>query len=178
MKCKECGADNPANSEFCQQCGTRLAKERGDTTKKPGYWKRQTLTGKILIIFFLIIILGIIAVFALAMTVPQAQTTDLNLTDAKSLGTQYDTLQINGTATPGAKVTINNAEITADNNGKFTYNLTNIATGTTNVNITAKAPDKQYATLMMVVIRSVTDVSGGTFYELKWNWNGTVSYYS
>ena len=177
MKCKECGAENPANSEFCQECGTKLAAESADKTQKKGWWKRQTLTGKILIIFFALILIGIVAVVAIVMSAPEV--TALNITSANSsMDSKFSTLEINGTTDPGATVAINNTQVTADSNGKFNYNLTNIANGTTNINITAKAANKQFSSLIMQLVRSVTNTGGGTDYELRWHWNGTVSHYS
>lgn len=141
--------------------------------EKKGYWKRQTLTAKILLVIFAIFVIGIVAVVALVMTAPQV--TAVNITDAKNADQEMTKLEINGTSDPGAVVKINNAQVTADNNGKWTYNLTDIATGNTNVNITAKIPNKQSATIIIIVTRTVTEGSAGTLYHLEWHWNGTVT---
>lgn len=104
------------------------------------------------------------------MTLPEV--TAINITDAKNLNSEMTILQINGTTDPGAAVTVNGQKATVDSNGKYTYDLSGIVTGNTNVNITAQSPNKKYSTIIMVVTRTVTDTS--TIYHLEWNWNGTV----
>ncbi|MCZ3366501.1 MULTISPECIES: hypothetical protein [Methanobacterium] len=113
--------------------------KEGDEKKR--YWKRQTLTAKILIIFFSIIVLGVIAVIVIGTSLPTY--TDLNVTPSNASGIYMNTLTFNGVTEPGATVTIDNHSVTPSNMGKFSYNLTNIALGTHNVSIVAKVPDKE-----------------------------------
>lgn len=127
---------------------------------------------KILMAILVLAVLGVVAVSGCT-TTPQ---TAINITNAANTNAEMTILQINGTTDPGATVTVNGAQATVDSNGKYTYNLTNIATGESKVNITAKSPNKQSATIIMTVIRTVTETDTGTLYELKWNWNGTVTY--
>jgi hypothetical protein len=127
---------------------------------------------KILIAILALALLGVVAVSGCTTT----PVTNINLTDAKNTNSEMTILEINGTTDPGATVTVNGAQATVDSNGKYTYNLTGIVTGDTKVNITAKASNKNPATIIMTVTRTVTESSDGvTLYELKWYWNGTVT---
>lgn len=125
--------------------------------EKKGYWKRQTLTAKILIIFFSIIVLGVIAVIAIGASLPTY--TDLNVTTSNASGIYMNTLTFNGVTEPGATVNIDNHSVTPNSKGKFSYNLTNIALGTHNISIVAKVPDKE-STKAIFEVNRYKDNSG------------------
>ena len=119
--------------------------------EKKGYWKRQTLTAKILMAFFIIIVVGIIALIAIGMSLPTY--TNLNVTATNASGAYENILTFKGITEPGATVTIDNHSVTPDSMGKFSYNLTNIALGTHNVNIVAKVQSKESTTAIFEVNR-------------------------
>jgi hypothetical protein len=112
-----------------------------DGKEKKGYWKRQTLTAKILLIFGIIFLIGIIAV--VGTVVSQPVYTDLNVTSGNASGSANNHLTINGTTEPGATIQVNNISVTPDSNGKFSYQFNNIPYGTTLVDVVAKVSDKQ-----------------------------------
>lgn len=109
--------------------------------EKEGYWKRQTLTAKILLIVGFIFLIGII--FVVATVVSEPVYTDLNVTVVNASGSANNQLTFSGTTEPGATVQVNNISVTPDSTGKFSYQLNNIAYGTMNVAVVSKVSNKE-----------------------------------
>lgn len=132
--------------------------KEGEKQKK-GWWGRQTLTAKILIGIFIIILLIIMAGVAIGMWFVMSITA-LNITDMEPVSVYMDTFNINGTTEPGASVTINNQSVTTDSSGKFSYNLTNVKFGAENFTIVTKGTGKMSRKVTMELTRSVTSDGG------------------
>ena len=129
-----------------------MPKKSDEIEFKKGWWKRQTKTAKILMGFFVILLIGIIGIIALVMSAPTY--TALNVTAAIDNNvTTLDQSNITGTTEPGATVTVNNKSVTPDSSGKFSYLMTNIPVGTQNVTVIAKVNGKEATTAILEIKR-------------------------
>lgn len=155
INCSKCGAENPSNSKYCQNCGEELksVKNNKNITENPktgftGWWGKQGKNNKILtsvggccagIILFVVLIAILFPVTSLSIEQTQVQ-----------IDNQTTGYTIQGKAEPNATVKItapflnlNDAIINVDNNGNFSYKVTvPINVTETDINITAKSPNK------------------------------------
>jgi hypothetical protein len=129
--------------------------------EKKGWWKRQTLTAKILIVFVCFIAIIVIAGVAFVASLPTYTT--LNVTsDLNNMGANYDQVTIIGTTDPGANVTVNGQAVNADSSGKFSYQVTNVPVGIMNITVIAKVTGKEATTAILESNRQTTSDGGGT----------------
>ncbi|AEG18495.1 MAG: hypothetical protein K8E24_003820 [Methanobacterium paludis] len=134
-----------------------------DGNKKRGWWKRQTLTAKVLIVFFAIVALGVISGVGYVVSLPTY--TDLNVTYGNASGETSNIVVISGVTESGANITVNNHSVTPDSVGKFSYKITNIPLGTQNVTVVAKVSDKEPTTAIIEINR--IEENGGYTLEVQ-----------
>ena len=132
-----------------------------DGDKGKGWWKRQTLTAKVLIAFFIIIALSVVAGAGYIASLPTY--TDLNVSYGNFSGETNNIVLISGVTEPGANVTVNNHSVTPTSAGKFSYKITNIALGTQNVTVVSKVSGKEPTTAIIEIKRTKEN----NWYELQ-----------
>jgi hypothetical protein len=119
-----------------------MSEKPNEEEVKKGWWKRQTKTAKILLSFFIILIIGITAIVALAMSEPTYTALNVSAIVNDNF-TTLDQSNITGTTEPGATVTVNNISVEPDSTGKFSYIIKNIVVGTQDVTVIAKSRGKE-----------------------------------
>lgn len=200
MKCPECGIENPDSAEFCKECGKKLNNQKNilkepvslnsiklndsTETKKIGWWKRQTTTGKILSIFFSICIIGIILIVAVGFTLLDATKLEISnpSNDINNNLSAFDKFTLFGVTDPNAIVTVyvngsqvNSGNITADQNGNFNYTVTKLPFGKTLITIVAKAPNKS-PSQTAILYYNRTESKNGEQAAMNLTYNNTFNF--